>query len=117
MMKLPTILSDSKEILQIAGEKLIETPKPTVYMSVYTFAVGMSSFIDWFSAALPKLAVLAGFVGVCVLARLNWKKTKLTEAETILKDLEAENARIENRILREKMRQMGVELRRDEDRK
>ena len=123
-MKLPSLLTDSREILQTAAEKLIESPKPTVYMSAYTFAVGMSAFFNWFSEALPKIAIFAGIVGVCVLARLNHKKTKLTERETILKDQEiekekinAENARIENRILREKMRQMGVELRRDEDKK
>lgn len=114
-MKLPTLLTESREILQIVGEKLIESPKPTLYVSAYAFAVGMTDVIDFFNAAIPKLAVLAGFIGVVILARLNWKKTKLTDAEKLLKDLEAENARIENRILREKMRKMGVELRREED--
>ena len=121
-MKLTTLLNESKELLQIVGEKMIESPKPTLYVSAYSFAVGMSSFIDWFSEALPKMAVLAGFAGVIVLARLNLKKTRLTEAETVLKDIEAEtaridaeNARIENRILLEKLKNMGVELRREDD--
>lgn len=130
-MKLPSLLSDSREMLQIAGERLIESPKPTVYVSAYTFAVGISSFMDWFSEALPKIAIFAGIVGVLVLARLNHKKGKLTDIETLLKDKQleaaryevetaqhaAENAHIKNRMLREEMRQMGVELRRDEDKK
>lgn len=131
MMRFQNLLSDSREMLQIAGEKLIETPKPTVYVSAYTVAVGISSFMDWFSEALPKIAIFAGIIGVLVLARLNHKKGKLTDLEALLRDeqlkaarfsvetaqQEAENAHIENRLLREKMRLMGVELRRDEDKK
>ena len=129
-MKLPTLLNDSREMLQIAGEKLIESPKPTVYVSAYTFAVGISSFMDWFSEALPKIAIFAGIVGVLVLARLNHKKGKLTDIETLLKDKQleaarydveaaqhaAEAAQIKVRAMREELRLKGVEIR-EEDRK
>ncbi len=129
-MKLPSLLNDSKEMLQIAGERLIESPKPTVYVSAYTFAVGISSFMDWFSEALPKIAIFAGIVGVLVLARLNHKKGKLTDIETLLKDKQleaarfeveeakhaAEAAQIKVRTMREELRLKGVELR-EEDRK
>jgi hypothetical protein len=130
-MKLPSILSESAQVAQIVAEKLTETDKPTIYASAYTIALSITSFAQWFSESLTQIGILTGIVGVLILARLNHKTTKLREVETLLKqaELEAaqyeaeqrrageENARLENRILREKMKNMGVELRRDEDKK
>lgn len=130
-MKLPNILSESAQVAQIVAEKLTETDKPTIYASVYTIALGVTSFIDWFSQSLSQIGILTGIFGVLVLARLNHKTTKLREVETQLKAVElaaaqaeaderkseADSARIENRIMREKLKNLGVELRRDEDRK
>ena len=131
MMKLPNILSESAQVAQIVAEKLTETDKPTIYASVYTIALGVSSFVDWFSQSLSQIGILTGIFGVLILARLNHKTTKLREIETALKAVEleaaqaqaaerkdeAESARIEMRIMREKLKNLGVELRRDEDKK
>ena len=131
MMKLPNILSESAQVAQIVAEKLTETDKPTIYASAYTIALGVSSFVDWFSQSLSQIGILTGIFGVLILARLNHKTTKLREIETALKAVEleaaqaqaaerkdeAESARIEMRIMREKLKNLGVELRRDEDKK
>lgn len=107
-MKLPQIIEDSKELLQIGGERILESPKTTIAVSAYSMVAGLSSLVNWFAEALPTLAIFAGFIGAVVLAQLNYKKRKLAEIET-------ENAKLKGRILREQMREMKIELR-DEDR-
>lgn len=103
-MRWPRIIEDSKELLQITAEKALESPKTTIAVSAYSFVAGLSAFIDWFTASLPTLAIFAGFVGAVILAHLNWKKRKLAE-------IEADNAKMKGRLLREQMRQMGIEFR------
>lgn len=105
-MKWPRIIDDSKELLQITAEKALESPKTTMAVSAYSFVAGLSAFLDWFAQALPTLAIFAGFVGAVVLAHMNWKKR-------ILAEIEAENAKLRGRILREQMRQMNIETRED----
>lgn len=103
-MKLPQIIEDSRELLQITGEKLSSSPTPTIAVSAYSILSGMSAFFDWFKDVLPSMAIFAGFVGAVVLAQLNWTNRKKAE-------IEMENAKLQQRILREKMKDMNIELR------
>jgi hypothetical protein len=41
-MKLPTILNDSKELLQIGIERIADSSKPAIVVYSYTFAAGMA---------------------------------------------------------------------------
>jgi len=108
-MKLPNVLIDSIEIVQLSAEKLIASPKTTAVVSAYSVAAGLSAFIDWFSDALPKMAIFAGLLGALVLAYLNWKKIKVAEAEALKLKWEAENAELKNRQLKETMsHRMGI---------
>lgn len=135
-MKLNNLLTESAQVMETVAQRLTETDKPTIYASVYTIAMGITSFIDWFSSSLTQIGILTGIFGVLVLARLNHKTAKLRDVETELKAAElakakweaeqrsdaertakikAENAQLENRRMREQLLKMGVELRRDED--
>lgn len=123
-MKLPNTLLSSIETVQIAAEKLTG-PKTTAIVSVYSVAAGMSAFINWFSEALPKMAIFAGMLGALILAYLNWKKIKVADAEAVKLKWEADNAELRNiqlraeaeiakikvREIREELREMGVEVR------
>lgn len=107
-MKWHNLIADSQELLQTAVEKAAESPKTTVLVSAYSFLAGFSAMADWFSSALPKMAIFAGFIGALILAYLNWKKTKLI-------DIEAEGARLKNRMIREEMRRLKIEIRDEDD--
>lgn len=107
-MKLPQIISDSRELLQIAGEKLTSNPTPTIAVSSYSILSGMSAFFGWFKDVLPSLAIFAGFVGAVVLAQLNWVNRKKAE-------IDMENSKLQGRILREQMRTMNIELRTEDE--
>jgi hypothetical protein len=106
-MKLPTILNDSKELLQIGIERIADSSKPAIVVYSYTFAAGFSSAMDWVVGMLPNLCMLAGFIGTVILAHANWKKSQREEIET-------ETARIHQRIAREEMRKMEIETRKDD---
>lgn len=115
-MKLPSVLTDSIEILQITTEKVIANPKTSAFVSAYSVVAGLSAFIDWFAEALPKMAILAGLLGALILAYLNWKKIKVVEAEARKLAWEAENAELRNRELREAMlrRNPNIEMRKED---
>lgn len=115
-MKLPSILTDLIEIASIASERIIANPKTSAFVSAYSVVAGLSAFIDWFSEALPKMAILAGLLGALILAYLNWKKIKVVEAEARKLAWEAENAELRNRELREAMlkRNPNIEMRKDD---
>jgi len=103
-MRWPSILNDSKELFQIMGEKLIESPRPALSVFSYSFTVGLlSTMYDWFRDGLPFASMVVGFIGAALMARLTWKKS---QRETI----ETETARMEHRITVERMRKMGIDL-------
>lgn len=106
-MRLPTILSDSRELLQIGIEKVAESSKPAIVLYSYTFSAGFSSAMGWIAGALPNLCMLAGFIGTVILAHANWKKSQREGIET-------ETARIHQRIAREEMRKMEIETRKED---
>jgi len=106
-MKLFDVLSDSKELLQIAAEKIAESSKPAMFVYSYTFTAGFVAMVQWFVGILPTLCMLVGFIGSVILANSNRKKS---EREGIEKDI----AKIKLRMAREEMKKMGIETR-DED--
>lgn len=106
-MKFSNILNDSKELLQIGMERLIETPKPSIAVYSYTFMGGLSSVMGWIAGVLPNLCMLAGFIGSVILAHANWKKAQREGIET-------ETAKMQQRIVREEMRMMEIETRKDD---
>jgi hypothetical protein len=109
-MKWHGILSDAKELLQITGEKLIESPKPAIAVYSYSFTMGfLSTAFDVLKTGLPFASMVVGFIGATLMARLTWKKSQREAIAT-------ETEKLENRMARERMRLMGIELR-DEDEK
>lgn len=106
-MKFSNILNDSRELLQIGMEKLIETPKPSIAVYSYTFMGGLSSVMGWIVGVLPNLCMLAGFIGTIILAHANWKKAQREGIET-------ETAKMQQRIVREQMRAMSIETREED---
>lgn len=115
-MKWPSILSDLGTVLRVTAETLAENPKTTAFVSAYSFAAGLSAFVDWFVVSLPTLAIFAGFLGAVILAHLNWKKMKLVELEALKLKAETELANLRTREQREKMAAMEIEMR-EKDRK
>lgn len=103
-MKWQSILNDSRELLQIVGEKLIESPKPAMVSFSYSFTVGLlGTAYEWFREGIPFASMVIGFIGAALMARLTWKKSQREAIET-------ETARMERRIAVERMRKMGIEL-------
>lgn len=107
-MKWPSILNDSKELFQIMAEKLIESPKPAMVSFSYSFTVGLLGTVyDWFREGIPFASMVVGFIGAALMARLTWKKSQREAIET-------ETAKMERRIAMERMRKMGIELRKED---
>ncbi len=108
-MKWHAILNDSKEILQIIGEKLIESPKPAIAVYSYSFGIGLlSTLFEALRTGLPFMSMVVGFIGATLMARLTWKKSQKVSIDT-------ETAKINHRIAREQLRAMNIETR-EEDR-
>lgn len=107
-MKWPAILNDSKELLQVMGEKLIESPKPAIAVYSYSFSMGLlSTLFDVLRSGLPFLSMVVGFIGATLMARLTWKKSQR-------ESIEKETAHLNNRMAREKMLRMGIEIREED---
>lgn len=106
-MRLPTILSESRELLQIGIERIADSSKPAIVVYSYTFTAGFASAMNWIVGVLPNLCMLAGFIGTVLLAHANWKKSQREGIET-------ETAKIHQRIAREEMRKMEIETRKDD---
>lgn len=107
-MKWPSVLNDSKELLQIAGEKLIESPKLALSLFSSTFGMGLLGTVyDWFKEGIPFASMVVGFIGAALMTRLTWKKSQRESIET-------ETARMEHRITVERMKKMGIELRKED---
>ena len=107
-MRWPNVLSDSKELLQIMGEKLIESPKPAMISFSYSFTVGLLGTVyEWFREGIPFASMVVGFVGAALMVRLTWKKS---EREAIV----TETAKMERRIAMERMRKMGLDNRKED---
>lgn len=108
-MKYPSILSDLRELWQIVAEKLIDSPKPAIFVSSYSFGVGLlGTMFDWFKDGLPFLSMLAGFLTAVITVRMTSRRN---EREAI----ELETAKIKNRIAREELAQHG-EMRAEDER-
>ena len=107
-MRFEKILSDSRELLQIGIERAVDSVKPSMLVYSYTFSAGFSSAMGWIVGALPNLCMLAGFVGTCILAHANYKKSQREGIET-------ETAKIHQRIAREQMRKMEIETRKGDE--
>ena len=70
-MKWPAILNDSKELLQIIGEKATDSPKPAIAVYGYSFTVGLfGTLFDWLQTGLPFMSMVVAFVGATLMARL-----------------------------------------------
>jgi len=124
-MRLPHVLNDLTETVQIGAEKVIGSGRTAAAVSVYSVVAGLSAFINWFTEALPTMAIMAGMVGALVLAWLNWQRIKVVKAEARKLEWEADNAELKNqelraelevakikqREVREELREMGVETR------
>lgn len=110
-MKWPSILNDSGTVIRVAAETLTDNPKTTAFVSAYSFAAGLSAFVDWFIVSMPTMAIFAGFAGAVILAHLNWKKMKLVELEALKLKAETELANLRTREQREKMAAMELEMR------
>ena len=107
-MKWPAILNDLRELLPIIGEKLIESPKPAIAVYSYSFGMGLlSTIFEALRSGLPFLSMVVGFIGATLMARLTWKKSQKESIET-------ETAKINNRIAREHLRAMNIEVREDD---
>ncbi len=107
-MKWPNILDDSRELFQILGEKLIESPKPAMISFSYSFTVGLLGTVyEWFRDGIPFASMVVGFIGAALMTRLTWKKSQRESIET-------ETARMEHRITVERMKKMGIELRKED---
>ena len=107
-MRWPSILSDSKELFQIMGEKLIESPKPAMVSFSYSFTVGLlGTAYEWFREGIPFASMVVGFIGAALMTRLTWKKSQREAIET-------ETARMEHRITMERMKKMGIEMRKED---
>lgn len=107
-MKWPNILDDSRELFQILGEKLIESPKPAMVSFSYSFTIGLLGTVyDWFREGIPFASMVVGFIGAALMTRLTWKKSQRESIET-------ETARMEHRITVERMKKMGIELRKED---
>lgn len=106
-MKLPTILNDSRELLQIGIDRVADSAKPAIVVYTYTFSAGFSSAMGWIVGVLPNLCMLAGFIGTVLLAHANWKKSQREGIET-------ETAKIHQRIAREELHKLGVETRKED---
>lgn len=113
-MKSPSLLSDIGSLMKMTGEALADNYKTTAFVSAYSFAAGLSAFLDWFTTALPTLAIFAGFLGALVLAHLNWKKSKLTDLEARKLEAELEYTKLNTRRLREEIRSKGNEVRQED---
>ncbi len=104
-MKWPALLNDSKELLQIVGEKLIESPKPAIAVYSYSFTLGLlGTVFEALRSGLPFFSMVVGFVGATLMARLTWKKSQRESIET-------EIAKMNHRMAREKMKAMKIEMR------
>jgi hypothetical protein len=107
-VKWPNILDDSRELFQILGEKLIESPKPAMVSFSYSFTIGLLGTVyDWFREGIPFASMVVGFIGAALMTRLTWKKSQRESIET-------ETARMEHRITVERMKKMGIELRKED---
>lgn len=107
-MRWSSILDDSRELLQIAAEKLSESPKPAMFSFSYSFTVGLlGTAYDWFREGIPFASMIVGFIGAALMTRLTWKKSQ-REA------IENEIAQMEHRITLERMKSMGLEMRKDD---
>ena len=103
-MKFFDVLTDSKELLQIAAEKVAESSKPAIFVYSYTFTAGFIAAVQWFVGVLPTLCMLVGFIGSIILANSNRKKSER-------EGYEKEIAKIKLRMVREEMAKMGIETR------
>jgi hypothetical protein len=107
-VKWPSILTDSKELFQIMAEKLIESPKPAMVSFSYSFTVGLLGTVyDWFREGIPFASMVVGFIGAALMARLTWKKSERESIET-------ETAKMERRIAMERMRKLGIDIRKED---
>lgn len=82
--------------LQHVATRVAESPKTTAAASAFSTAAGVASFQQWITGLGSTMAVFAGLIGVLVLARLNWIKSR--------------NEEIRGRILREKAVELGIDL-------
>lgn len=82
--------------LQLVAQRVIESPKTTAAASAFSTAAGVATFQQWITGVASTMAVFAGLIGVLVLARLNWIKSR--------------NEEIRGRILREKAVELGIDL-------
>lgn len=79
---------------QSALDQVIQSPKTLATISVATASMGAASFTDVARGALSLLAILAGVIATLLLCRVHWAKYK--------------NERLQNRILRQQLLDMGV---------
>ncbi len=100
-------MTQLREISQVVADKVIESPKAAGVVSAYATLSGVAGFFDWVQGALPSLAILAGLIGALVLAWANWKRGLLLSEQV-------ENEKIRGRLMREKVADMGKELRVDD---
>lgn len=100
-------MTQLQEISQIAVVKVVESPKAASAVFAYSTLAGVAAALDWMSGALPSLAILAGLIGALVLAWANWKRGLLLSEQVA-------NEKIRGRLLRERVAEMGAELRTDD---
>lgn len=96
-----------QEISQIALAKVAESPKIAVGVFAYSTLSGIAAMLEWISGTLPSLAILAGFIGAVILGWANYKRG-------VLHVEQAANEKLRGRLLRERVAEMGAELRTDD---
>ena len=96
-MKFTDETSDWLSVLQ----KLVENPKTTAAASASVATAGVATAGQWVTTGAGLLAVLVGVVATAFLARVHWFKGEQYR-------LEAEHQRLENEIMKQKARSLGI---------
>jgi multisubunit Na+/H+ antiporter MnhF subunit len=96
-------MSGWREGLQIAIDRVLESPKTTVAASTFSTTMGIATASQWITGVIGWLAALAGLIATIILARFNWLKGEHAK-------LEVENQKLKNEMLRKKAAELGIDI-------